>query len=96
MTIAEIIEQARVLSLEERRELINRLTDALIEDTQIPDAPASLSSRDIVRAKLMAAGRLSPTHIMASQERLPDPPPMVLPADARSSDSLLDEDRAER
>ena len=95
MNIAEIIEQTRVLSLEERRELINRLTDSLVKDTQRPDAPALLSTRDIVRAKLMAAGRLSQSHRTTSQERLPDPPPLVLPAGARSSDSLLDEDRAE-
>jgi hypothetical protein len=79
MNIAEIIEQARVLSLEERRELINRLTDSLVEETGKPDAQASLSSREIIRARLTAAGRLSQTHIPASQERLPDPPPFILP-----------------
>ena len=96
MNIAEIIEQARMLSVEERRELINRLTDSLVEETEKLDSQAVLSSREIVRARLMAAGRLSQTHTTASQERLPDLPPFVLPAGARSSDSILDEDRAER
>jgi hypothetical protein len=96
MHIAEIIEQARVLSVEERRELINRLTDSLVEETERSDAQAALSSREIVKARLMAAGRLSQTHTTASQGRLPDPPPFILPPGARSSDSILDEDRAER
>lgn len=94
MSIAEIIKQARDLSLQERRQLINLLNDSIAQETDMSEPQSA--TRDEVRARLIAAGKLSQPNTPANQRRMDDPPPLVLPADARSSESILDEDRAER
>jgi len=96
MNVSEIIKQARGMSLQERRELITLLSDSILEEGQVSEIDPPLSSREIVRAKLMAAGKLSLTHDFLQERRLDDPPPLVLPSGARSSDDMLDDDRSGR
>jgi hypothetical protein len=94
MNIAEIIKQARVLSVQERRELVNLLNDSIAEEAHLPERSSPETSREVVRAKLMAAGKLSQTN--NTPHRVVDEPPFILPAGARSSEDILNEDRAER